>query len=857
MRVKVLIPFFLVLNYYAGSAQIFSERQASHHLDKAKWDRAYTLINKMRHKDTTNAVAEFLMARYYFDSRCPLFHIDSANKYLKNANRIFQNAPQKARDRWSRFAVDSLVLLHSRTKLDSMAFARTVKVNTVEGYTFFLKEFPSALQQDEATQLLHEVAFQDAKKLNTYQAFFEYIQTYPLAKQFNEAKDQYESLLYETKTKDKRLHSYQEFLKAHGDSPHRSKAEFQIMERVTANGSPESFEIFVKGYPQSKAAKRANAIWFHLLTNDEQLHRVDELTDSLKHVVSSQPDYMVPVVHQQETLFLNGDGEQLFSVPANDFPKDYWCGDLQEDLIMLPDKVINVVGSVVYEGNVIGIDDIGKGYVLLDVGDCNKLIHKSGFVIDADCIEDARIICSSFIALKKQGKWSIWSLAGVQLQSYQWDDVLSFDEVVVLQQHDKFKLVTKANMAAIADQQPLHRMDAYDQVKLWKRRLIWAKSSVFEGVLDQHLSIYIHFEKHELAQTNLGITALQDSRTTVYVDNKPLGTYRQVIERAPWMAGKQTHWQLFKPGEQFVSQSYDSISFAGPFALGYYADSLDVYGMKGTQMALKAVTRVEFIAGQDSAFFLLVEFDQKKILFTPTLEKLITVPFDQIQYAGEKLFIVSKKEKKGLLNTEGKLVLPVEYDAIGTVKDGLVSVLRAMKFGLVDIRKNLIIKPEYNKNPWVYPSQGVVVFKQNKYNFVDWKNKSKSDFVFDDVKYWNDSVALVKKDNQWLLYEVATKKVVLENISDYSLINSAADDQLMIVRQEGSYGVLHNKRGVLIPISFSDIVNLGSKSKPFYFTEKHVEEASIFVVIYYNYAGKMIRKEVYEPAVYEEIYCND
>ena len=56
-------------------------------------------------------------------------------------------------------------------------------------------------------------------------------------------------------------------------------------------------------------------------------------------------------------------------------------------------------------------------------------------------------------------------------------------------------------------------------------------------------------------------------------------------------------------------------------------------------------------------------------------------------------------------------------------------------------------------------------------------------------------------------------------------------------------------------MNFSDIVNVGSADDPLYFTEKHVEEASLFVVIYYSAGGKFIRKEVYEHDDYERIYC--
>jgi hypothetical protein len=49
---------------------------------------------------------------------------------------------------------------------------------------------------------------------------------------------------------------------------------------------------------------------------------------------------------------------------------------------------------------------------------------------------------------------------------------------------------------------------------------------------------------------------------------------------------------------------------------------------------------------------------------------------------------------------------------------------------------------------------------------------------------------------------------------------------------------------------------VGSADEPLYFTEKHVSEASVFVVIYYDKNGKMLRREVYEEADdYEKIYC--
>jgi hypothetical protein len=90
------------------------------------------------------------------------------------------------------------------------------------------------------------------------------------------------------------------------------------------------------------------------------------------------------------------------------------------------------------------------------------------------------------------------------------------------------------------------------------------------------------------------------------------------------------------------------------------------------------------------------------------------------------------------------------------------------------------------------------------------------------------------------------------------MIRDSPDEKLAIVQQDAAYGVLSNKRGTVIPLSFSDLVNLGSSEEPLYFTEKHVSEAAVFVVIYYDKNGKFLRSEVYEESEdYEKIYCPD
>jgi hypothetical protein len=44
---------------------------------------------------------------------------------------------------------------------------------------------------------------------------------------------------------------------------------------------------------------------------------------------------------------------------------------------------------------------------------------------------------------------------------------------------------------------------------------------------------------------------------------------------------------------------------------------------------------------------------------------------------------------------------------------------------------------------------------------------------------------------------------------------------------------------------------------PMYFTERHIAEAGISVVIYYDYQGKIVRKQAMEAEEFEKVYCDN
>ena len=119
-------------------------------------------------------------------------------------------------------------------------------------------------------------------------------------------------------------------------------------------------------------------------------------------------------------------------------------------------------------------------------------------------------------------------------------------------------------------------------------------------------------------------------------------------------------------------------------------------------------------------------------------------------------------------------------------------------------------------------------------------------------------MALVRQGPSWSLYHIATRTTLEQELRHVRRLSDSPDEAMAIVQKASGFGVLSSTGEVVIPMTFSDVINVGSKELPLFFTEKHVPEASVHVVMYYDAAGNMLRKEIYDDASeFDRIYCSD
>jgi hypothetical protein len=835
--------------------------QALKNLQRQKWQRSHDLLTKSLAKDSLNVTAKYVLAQYFFSEDNPAFHLDSAYRYANGSLSDFQNTSLKQRERLKKFPLDSLLLIDLRRRIDTAAFLVTKMHQTEKAWTDFIEHFSYFNSMHVALGLRDSVAFANAVQENTYQSFQNFFQRYPQAKEASAARDLYEKLLLEDRTADQTLASFEAFLSDYPESPYRAKVEQTIFEYKTASGEPETFIDFIQSNPASPFVRMAKNILFHLIplaARDKQWP-VEFSSDSLANVLQLEQGYWVRILKKKTFAFMDQDGNEISLAAADSLDQVQQCGNIDGDFVVLPDKIITKSGACIWKGKINDVEDLGSGFLLIGGESCASVIHKTGFKIGDDCIDDARMLNNKFIATKENNHWSIWTLTGRLLIGNK-EEIFCARDVIGLKEGGKTKLLTAAKLAALPFQSDPGDTVAYEEVKSWNNDLIFVRNGTCSGLFSQSLQNFVTQKDQIITPAFFGVIAATGEGTCFYNTNGQTSMmFQEVIVRDPWIAVKDSLWRFLDPKTMgHFGNAYDTVIMYGPFAAGFRQDSTYIlFDQNNFQKNLRP-SEIEFVPGKDGSAFLMVTHGDRKIIYDRKGQKLFVTSFDKIQHAGNDLFIVvNKNEKRGMIGKNAKLLLPAEYDAIVPMSNGIFSLLKGGKFGLYDVVKKKKIPPAYHKNLTLYNHETLVAYKNGSYGFLKWDSKPLSKFEFAEIQFWNDTTALVKKNAHWMLYEITTNKVVLDEIKDLTWIRNSSTEKLAIVHQQASYGVVHNQNGTIIPISYNDIVNVGSDELPLYFTEKQVEEANIFVVLYYNSKGELLRTAVYDQDDYDKVYCNN
>ncbi|MDN4166734.1 WG repeat-containing protein [Cytophagales bacterium LB-30] len=878
-RILYSLLFFCLLGLSASAGPI---KKVLKLIEKQKYEKAEKTVLRKLSKDSLNSGMRYAYARLWVTPDYPEYHIDSAHRYIIQAQSDWAISSEKMKKKMKKDGLDSLGLQAFKQQVDSLAFARAQAADTLAAYQYFLDEFSDALEYRTARALRDERAYQIAKRENTYESYLYFLRTYPDAQQAKDAREFYDILLFEEKIRDKKLASFRQFLQEYPNTPYRKEAEWQILQISTASNTPESFQAFMKSYPNSEwRSKVLNRLYWAYKAEGKSADFVaafpsEAFTDSLVAYQSQVPAYSLPIREKGKYAYMKENGELLTDFRYTQIPEEDLCGALVRDFSVVQSEedvvVLNRAGKEVITGDWENITVLNEaaGIFALSSDQGDQVYRVGEGLLELPMAHQVRSLGNHYLALQTeaQGKWAVYSLGGHPLLSAEWDSLHLVQEQVWLRKQEHWTWLSRKELEKVADGNLSPWGRAIDRFSVFEEEYVVIEQEGKKGLLNAEGELVFSAKWESLARVDdrwmardsLGFQFFSTDGKTPYLKNLSQWAVNSLF----MIAQSQQKWTvLTRSRYDFPSFSYDSAQLLGEhFVWLATQDSTWLLFEGGRKLPLSAQDKirvrrpnqafdgeVEWIEVQNSKGYIRV-FDQKG---QEILNNITETPL----YLAEQAIVADKKGKKGLIDGQGQSLVPMKYEAIGNYREGMVSLLLNKQFGAYLLTEKKLIPTQYERLLKAYTATVLLAAKGGKWGFITSDNQPLSEFSFDEVHYWTDSVALVRNDEAWSVYDFYEDDYLYEDIENFHFIRQSAEENVLQILTPSGYGIYSSLHGEVVPPTYNDLLNLGTAEQPLYFAEKHVAEADFYVVLYLNAKGETLHKQVFTPEEYDFIYCDN
>ena len=342
--------------------------------------------------------------------------------------------------------------------------------------------------------------------------------------------------------------------------------------------------------------------------------------------------------------------------------------------------------------------------------------------------------------------------------------------------------------------------------------------------------------------------------------------YEKVVENDRWLGLKKDgKWTLLDQVGNFQPMyNYDSLGLWGENmvmlkkeaqTIALFANGKKLEIKKGWEPKL-LIPQNYISTGAKAEFDFLMLTGPKKArkIYNSFGRKILSNTLEDAVALGPNL-IRLQKNNAALTDSTGNYVLNFIYDGIGSNTNGYVSILDKGKVGVINIAKQIKIPPSYDKLIEAYSDTVLIATKGKLKGFISTKNRELSAFDYDEIKYFTDTVALARIENEWFLHGIRDESLRYEGILNFEVLKSNSQEKKLLISTEKGKGVYSNIKGEIIEATYNEIKVLGTADDPIYFAVKIVREANIYVVIYFDKNGNKLFTQTFKQDEYFKIAC--
>ncbi|MEM8893578.1 MAG: hypothetical protein AAGC88_03305, partial [Bacteroidota bacterium] len=556
-------------------------------------------------------------------------------------------------------------------------------------------------------------------------------------------------------------------------------------------------------------------------------------------------------------------------VIEDDVDSDYLCGEIRSDyLIVSTDgqpRIVNRTGATIYSGAFDAVEDLGAGYLLVSYENTLSVIHKSGNQIISGEYDEIVFPNHQFLVTYANDRASLTTVFGEQIIQPAYDDIFSEGDFWIFELNNRFAVATVNQLAQIADQAPFELNFKYDDVELLREEYLFVADGDYEAIVDAELKEVVPWRVHQISPMPGGWILKQPFGYRILQDNEreeDVKLYDDVRYNASWIGiRKDGKWSVFpqvNSGQPYTN--LDTMTLVGEKAVfvGQQRKNALLFA-NGQSLDLESDQVVSVIKAEGALTrdeYYLVKNRLACVVYDEEGKRLFLERIDNVSYLAPGFFEIEWRGKKGIIKENGLVVIKADHDAIGLVSDEVAMILDDGKFGYYNMSSRKTIYPKYSQRIKDYNGEYLVATFNNKMGIIEARDGAEvTGFWYEDVRYWTDSTALVRMEDEYQVINISTGEPTLANIEKVEPLLESKEEVVLSILGRDGFGVLSNKIGEVLPPEYNDIVNLGTPDNPVYFAEQHLPRAEFYVVTYSDRHGKVIRSQAFRSSEYDKIYC--
>lgn len=190
----------------------------------------------------------------------------------------------------------------------------------------------------------------------------------------------------------------------------------------------------------------------------------------------------------------------------------------------------------------------------------------------------------------------------------------------------------------------------------------------------------------------------------------------------------------------------------------------------------------------------------------------------EINFWHSKFGVIIKDRKKGVIDLQGNILVPLMYDSLYVEDANCCTVELDKKYGIIDTTGKVIMPLEYESSISFFKTKYAVVYKNKKYGVIDKHGKLMLPLEYDYINGLTTGPFFVVKQNE---------KSGLINAKYFSLVLGCTLDKVgdfydgdskrpLAIKQNGKWGFIH-------PGNFKIIIGFEYENVSPFLTEENID----------------------------------